>query len=322
VVDLEKLSDEYRELSSAAEALRLEVVRQLQMVLDSAEVSPGFPIQSRVKSWPSISAKIESGTVKLKRLSELRDLVGVRAVFLYKRDLARARTYIKGAFSVEKEIDTSDRLQTSTLGYQSIHLVLRIPDSWTDVPSLTGLARLQVELQLRTMAQHIWAEASRRLQYKASEGVPQHLQRDINRVSAVLELVDLEFERVLAGRDAHRSKDLVADPRRPIDVDVLETLQQAIWPEENRSSSETEMLAVLLQEVRAEGIRTAGELKAVLEMHRDRVVAEDREYAGEVAGYREVDADTRARARRGVYLTHAGLTRSALNLYDNEASNG
>jgi ppGpp synthetase/RelA/SpoT-type nucleotidyltranferase len=63
--------------------------------------------------------------------------------------------------------------------------------------------RMVFELQLRTLAQHIWAVASHKLQYKREASVPVPIRRSINRVSALLEMVDLEFDRVLLEREQY-----------------------------------------------------------------------------------------------------------------------
>ena len=87
--------------------------------------------------------------------------------------------------------------------YQSLHYIIRIPKHWLKVSTFADLGELKAEIQLRTLAQHIWAATSHKLQYKHEDSVPPPIRRSIYRVSALLETVDLEFERVLAERGTY-----------------------------------------------------------------------------------------------------------------------
>ena len=84
-----------------------------------------------------------------------------------------------------------------------------MPDDWLNVPTFREFKGLRAELQIRTLAQQLWAAASHKLQYKRESSVPYPIRRSIHRVAALLETVDLELERVLSERDPHLS-----NPRR------------------------------------------------------------------------------------------------------------
>lgn len=102
-------------------------------------------------------------------------------------------------------------------GYQSVHLILRHSQP---LPLLAGEDAprcLRAEVQIRTLAQHIWAAASHDLQYKKERAVPKPLRRTIQRVSALLETIDLELERVLEERE-----DYVADIETDVDQLILD----------------------------------------------------------------------------------------------------
>jgi putative GTP pyrophosphokinase len=65
--------------------------------------------------------------------------------------------------------DAQLRLAEDQFGYASIHFAVELPASWLRVPSRAGLGGLRAEIQVRTTAQHIWAAASHKLQYKHEE---------------------------------------------------------------------------------------------------------------------------------------------------------
>jgi putative GTP pyrophosphokinase len=55
---------------------------------------------------------------------------------------------------------------------------------------------LFAEIQVRTVVQHAWATVSHSLQYKREADVPIPLRRRLARVSALLELADMEFSAI------------------------------------------------------------------------------------------------------------------------------
>jgi ppGpp synthetase/RelA/SpoT-type nucleotidyltranferase len=105
-------------------------------------------------------------------MKELKDLVGLRLMRVFKRDVARVCDLVSETFTVVSQEDTAQRLGEAEIGYQSLHYVIKLPEKWLSVPSFKGLDDLQAELQVRTVAQHIWAAASHILQYKQEASVP------------------------------------------------------------------------------------------------------------------------------------------------------
>ncbi|WP_082836585.1 RelA/SpoT domain-containing protein [Acidovorax sp. GW101-3H11] len=190
-MDIESLGREYQDFSSKAERLRIAISDQLMALISENSLTLGVPIESRLKTWSSVAEKLERKQLKLQSIRELPDLVGVRVILLFSSDVGKAVGLIEQVFEVVSREDTVTRLGDSQFGYQSQHFIVRLPESWLGVPTLSGLGQLTVELQIRTLAQHIWAAASHKLQYKQEAGVPPPLRRTINRVSALLEIVDL-----------------------------------------------------------------------------------------------------------------------------------
>jgi hypothetical protein len=202
-----------------------------------------------------------------------------------------------------------------------MHFVLRLPQSWLTIPTFSQLGVLKAEIQVRTVAQHIWAASSHKLQYKQEHNVPPPVRRSISRVAALLETVDLELERVLDERDEYRStlaatsvERILQDADATLDVDLLQRLLSAEFPEENRE--EDEEYGALLQELFQAGIRTSRQLKDLLTEHKDTVFAEEKQYVAinrkKLRTGKELTGTTEDRTRSGVYFTHAGLLRRHL----------
>jgi putative GTP pyrophosphokinase len=272
-----------------------------------------FPVQHRAKAWASIAEKLQRVRLPLNELRELQDLVGFRLVLQFRRDVDRVCSLIEKAFKVVNRYDTVTRLREDQFGYSSVHYVVELPPEWLAVPTMAGLANLRAEIQVRTTAQHIWAEASQTLQYKNEKAVPQTLKRAIYRVSALLETVDLEFERVLSDRDSYKAE--VAQTvlaGETLDVDTLQQVLDENWPNANKDA-DGEDYAGLLTDLYALEVTPPTGLRKMISRWRDSALSKDTQ---RVATERKnPNPSTREeRVSSGVFFTHVGLTRSALEM--------
>lgn len=303
---------------------------RLVKALAQEGIALAFPIEARVKTWSSLRDKLLS--LNPQAVEDVQDIVGFRLVTLFHRHVLAASQAVQasGWFRIIREYDTVDSLEVDRFGYSSTHLIVELPHAPgqpDDSPSL------KAEVQIRSVAQHLWATASHTLQYKREGDVPPPLRRAVHRVAALLETVDQELEHVLVAR---RQYSEVAADRQDEDfnVDLLKTVLQAIWPSEHQIFNEP--FAMLLQDLQRRGITTPRELTATLRPYVARTLAIARREAehlvfladryGVSAGKiafsetpnryetRHVDEQTLARARRGVFYSHTGLTWTALGL--------
>ncbi|MGC4367045.1 GTP pyrophosphokinase [Hydrogenophaga sp. R2] len=292
------------------------MVEQLGHLVDSCGLTLGVPIESRVKTWSSVAEKLERKRLKPKRLDEIEDLVGIRVIFLFQRDLEQFHAQIENAFKVISAEDTSQRLTDAQFGYKSRHYILNLPAELDRVPTLKGLTQQKVELQVRTLAQHIWAAAAHKLQYKHEESVPLPLRRSIYRVSALLETVDLEFTRVLEQRDEYvktQAASLVELDR--LDVNVVEAVLDQLLPAKSKDVV-TEDYSDLMADLQNFKIFTRGDLTSLISKHEDAILKADAKEVGRRWGDEEDDEEGGERLverlGRGVFFTHVGLVRQAL----------
>ena len=310
--DVVQLDAEYNSLRPVLAQLEKEIDHQLAQLLHRS-VALAFPVQHRVKDWSSIAAKLQRVRLSMKDLRDLQDLVGFRIVLQFRRDVERVCSLIERTFKLVNRYDTITRLREDQFGYSSVHFVVELPAEWLAVPTMAGLADLRAEIQVRTTAQHIWAEASQTLQYKNERAVPQELKRSIYRVSALLETVDLEFERVLSDRDSYKAE--VAQttlPEEPLNVETLQQVLDSSWPSGNKDQN-GEDYADLLTDLNALGVATPGAVRQMISKWRDSVLSKD---AARVAEERK-NPNSLTRLERvgdGVFFTHVGLTRSALEM--------
>lgn len=315
----QKIEHDYKSIAALAEIMRASLVEQIDKLLNHTDVAMAFPIQSRVKSLESVIEKSQRINMKIQSVKDIHDIVGLRLVIQFSRDVDQVCKLIEDNLIVTSKHDTKSRLREDQFGYSSVHIIAQLKSEWLAVPTFSGLDGLHVEIQVRTAAQHIWASASHLLQYKQENSVPPELRRAIHRVSALLETVDLEFERFLSERDAYRTRieTNVLDTDEELNVDTLEKLLNDFLPPPNKDTKEN--YGRLLRELTRNGISTHKQLIDMYNTHSDFVVqheAENLERVRETLSEgRGVSASNRKRSKRGVYFTHVGLIRIALGAY-------
>jgi len=317
--DVEKLLKEYESVKGPAKNFCDALVEQIEKLLSEANISVAVPIESRVKSWDSIKNKLERVKLELKSILQLRDLVGIRLILPFRRDLDRCVKLIEENFEIADKEDTATRLSDSQFGYQSYHYVLKLPESWLSIPTFKGCDKYSAEIQVRTLAQHIWAVASHNLQYKQEKNVPQTVRRSIYRVSALLETVDLEFERVLNEREEYVETLEPETHDELLNVDLLREITDKYLPIKNREPDEP--YSELLEDLSRCGINKTSELISLIKEQLDNALKDDRVQvalvlAGEATVLKTSSDSEKVyyinRAEKEAYCTHVGLVRSML----------
>lgn len=306
----EQLQSEYHALAPLAERFNGSLRDELEEVLKTNKITLGVPIESRVKKLDSIVEKIERKTLSLESITDLPDLIGLRLILLFSRDVAKTCDLISKTFTVLQKEDTQERLGESQFGYQSVHYLIQLPKNWLSVPSLASVGQFKAEIQIRTVAQHMWAAASHVLQYKHESNVPFPVRRSINRVSAILETVDLEFERVLDARESYISALTSVEAKGPLNVDLLATILDSILPKENKF--EPEPYSDLLPELLHFGIDSTEALKKLVQGRLPDALKEDSDTVERYAGMESLPPVLASRVANGVYFAHVGLVRAML----------
>ncbi len=307
----EELKEQHSIYGSVAELFRRVMVEQIDVILSENKLSLGVPIESRVKTLSSIINKDNRKPLKIESIVDLDDYVGIRLIMLFKRDVEKVISCLKEHFIILKQENKLDELDEDRFGYQSHHYVIQPPEEWLRVPSFSDFKNMKVEVQIRTLSQHIWAAASHKLQYKKEQSVPLPLRRAINRVSALLEVVDFEFERVLSEREGYVETSRL-DRGTMLDVELLKMIAASELPPDNKSDDEN--YDDLLSELIKNKIITVGECIDALKSGLPSAIEEDKAMVRRIIS-NEDDYDDESelkRARLGVFFTHVGLIRTAI----------
>lgn len=299
-------------LTQSCEHLR----QRVGLLLETEGMVLGAPIQSRVKSWASTAAKLERQGCGAGSIFALGDLVGIRVILLYRRDIERTLELLRGEFEIAREEVKGMAGDEDAFGYQSAHAILACPLPNGAARTSASREPVLAEVQIRTLAQHIWAAASHDLQYKKEEGVPKPLRRAITRVCALLETVDLELDRVLDEREEYTAEAALAPADFKLDVDILRKVLERRLPGANRD--EDEPYARLLDQLLGADIDMVSELNALIEarladvLEREQgIVAALRSSKGKSGSARILDYSPE-RLERGAFYSYAGLVQKML----------
>jgi len=132
--DLELLSD-YRQSFGEAHETVVQVIRK-ELQLE--------PASRPKKTTGAIVAKLRRGNIKL---SQIQDIAGCRLVVA---DLAEQDKVVASLRALFPDVKVVDRRVKPSYGYRAVHLIHQISGK-------------RLEIQVRTMLQHLWAQLSETL---------------------------------------------------------------------------------------------------------------------------------------------------------------
>lgn len=311
-LDAATLSQQYARIQPEAERMRAATELQLNALFTRQNISLAVPLESRVKAMSSIQEKLDRKDLELACLEDLDDLVGIRAILMFRRDVKTIGDHIRRIFQVIQDEDTASRLEESQFGYQSQHFVVKLPKAWLETPVMEGLDHLKLEIQVRTLAQHSWAAASHKLQYKQEASVPAPIRRSIHRVSALLETVDLELDRVLQERETYlEQQGSHREPTEPLNVDLLAKIAQDLLPAAN--AYQGDRFDELLTDLLHFKITSVSDITELIKEELEETLVNDKKAAERlIKAARERNEAINPRWERGVHYSHTGLVRNML----------
>lgn len=147
----------------------------------------------------------------LNPLAEITDLAASRIITFFPRTVDEIGSLLEEEFQiVEKSDKSQDLREEERFGYQSVHYLIRLTDSRTSLPEYSRFKDAVIEVQVRTILQHSWAEIEHDIQYKSSAAIPGDIKRRFMALAGLLELADREFQAI---QDADRALNAAARTR-------------------------------------------------------------------------------------------------------------
>jgi putative GTP pyrophosphokinase len=159
-------------------------------------------------------------------LSDSEDLCGIRVVTFYLEDVDLVRQVLRDEFEILKEEDRR-AVQPETFGYQSVHMIARLPERRRELTEYSAFAGFKIEFQVRTVLQHAWGVISHALDYKTEGDVPAEVRRTLFRVAALLETGDElfgAFRREVQGLRAQYERQVTTEEWRRLPLNLESAL--------------------------------------------------------------------------------------------------
>lgn len=194
-----ELVQEFVTKSAIYSDLSKTVADLLQRVLSEHGIRP-HSITYRSKSPESLAKKIARPDKNYQTLSEITDLAAIRVTSYFESDVDLIAKAIETEFEVDQEntIDKRQSIDADRFGYQSLHYVVCLSKQRRELAEYKRYGGLKLEVQVRSILQHAWAEIEHDLGYKSEAGIPRILRRRFARVAGLLELADAEFDAIRA----------------------------------------------------------------------------------------------------------------------------
>jgi ppGpp synthetase/RelA/SpoT-type nucleotidyltranferase len=189
----------------------------------------------RVKEHDSLADKLQRKNYR--HLNEIPDIAATRIVTLFEPDSLRVAELIREHFIVVSEEEPKDKLGIDRMGYAAHHFVVTLGSQSYVGPRYEGLRDIPCEIQVRTAIQDAWSLVSHNLFYKQKETIPSQIHRQLNKVSALLEIAQDVFESVRESREVYvqEAQEKQNDPEvfhnLPVDSDTVIAYTRSLFPD-------------------------------------------------------------------------------------------
>jgi putative GTP pyrophosphokinase len=179
------------------------VARILEQCLKKHQIKV-HPVQYRAKDANSfgrkaaIPSEIDPTRPKYDRpIRQITDLAGIRIITQLLGSLPEIDKLLHSEFDILEQSDKGRELiEKERFGYQSIHYLAQIKPERGRLAEYESYQGAVVEIQVRTILQHAWAEIEHDIQYKSSTAIPEEIRRRFMALAGMLEIADREFQAI------------------------------------------------------------------------------------------------------------------------------
>ncbi|PFP30488.1 GTP pyrophosphokinase [Bacillus sp. AFS073361] len=158
------------------------------------EYNPIEHTNSRLKSPESILKKMHAKNLSfsLESIKEnIKDIAGIRIVCPFITDVYKISQIIENQKDVEL-VKRKDYIKNpKPNGYQSLHLIIKIPVFMSDKVEMVF-----VELQIRTIAMDFWASLEHKIYYKYDKEIPERIKNDLKEAALSASELDFKMEKI------------------------------------------------------------------------------------------------------------------------------
>lgn len=329
----ENYKEKYSDLYSIYDRLGKTVQSDIKKLLEDEYIDV-LSVNYRIKDFDSFWDKIRRNSYD-DPFNEIEDICGLRIVCYYISDLDKIEDVIKKEFNVLEIEDKSELCNDDEFKYLSIHFIVKLKKVWLNIPSYRDLGELNIEIQVRTILQHAWADISHKLAYKKKEQVPRQFMRKLYSLSAILENADEQFDSLRESKEEYTLKisgtpleNGTFDLNQELNLDSLQAFLDFYFPNRTKKIQYTqELLDELLKynTKKKENI-SLKTIADAYEKHKYDLKIDDLVNSGAMS---EKDAKNlknddlnkfNKRSDNYIYFTQIGATRNILKRYSKDYS--
>lgn len=192
----EKIMEEYGRRVDVYKRFTIKTEELIKDILKNDDAVSS--ITSRVKDKSSLEEKLKKPDKPYSNLNEVTDIAGVRIVTYYYDGVDKVKKMICDEFKIDRKNSVDKRLlmDPDRFGYLSLHCIANLSQDRLKLREYKEFSDYKVEIQIRSILQHAWAENEHDTGYKSKESIPKELRRSFSRLAGLLEIADSEFLRI------------------------------------------------------------------------------------------------------------------------------
>jgi len=277
--------EKYRQLLPTYEAFATRLETLLKDLFEAGGLKLHFT-ESRAKSIESLKEKINRPEKSYNDLlTEVPDLVGIRAILYYQDDIDKAGEILKKEFEIieEEGEHQPDKYSPDQFGYISMHYIIVLKENnRANLAEWKAFQGIKAEIQVRTLLQHSWAAVSHALQYKREGDVPIMLRRKLFRLAGLFEMADEQFVDIRYEREriTRISKESVHGANQNIRIDapalkefinispslnrIVDKMKEIGYVFEENEERFEKFIGLIVEECERLGVRTFKDLEMII----------------------------------------------------------
>jgi putative GTP pyrophosphokinase len=290
--------DEYKTNKELHEEFCIKVKSLVTDILKQQRVN-FHSIDSRVKEEESLVTKVENSNGKYHSLSDITDISGLRIITYFSEDVDKIASILHDEFLVDENnsVDKRIKLDPDRFGYLSLHYIVQFSENRLQLPEYQRFTGLKVEIQIRSILQHAWAEIEHDLGYKSKQSIPRVVRRNFSRLAGLLELADEEFDKIRKNLEDYNTniKEEIKSTPSSVLIDKI-TIKEIIEDKQSIASlidyeicknidfyrtttkNSDKYIDTIVQGLKLLGLNTIDEVLKSLEFHKDSII----KYASEM----------------------------------------
>ncbi|MDU6316699.1 MAG: hypothetical protein E6578_01340 [Streptococcus mitis] len=295
-----EIVEEYSVLRGSYEDCLNYVENTVKNIIKSQSINV-HEIIGRVKTEESLSGKVKRKDYS--NLAEITDLCGIRIITYFSDDVDKIAELISQEFKVDVEntIDKRKSEDPTKFGYVSLHYVVSLKEENSSPILYSRFKNMKLELQIRTVMQHAWAEIEHDLGYKSKEDIPDKYRRQFSILAGLIELADdnfvqlknniINYEREVKEKLANLKVELPIDRSTLVTyikedefhVNSLNEIEKSLGNVKVRTNFDNANLSILIQRSKVLGLKTIGDIDKIFRRYKEIYIKARKQISKELA---------------------------------------